>query len=350
MERITRILAQWYARNKRDLPWRRTKSPYEIWLSEIILQQTRVNQGVQYYNRLINRFPDIDKLAQATLEDVLKVWQGLGYYTRARNLHATANVISREYNGRFPSDFHTLLSLRGIGEYTAAAIVSIAFNIPVALVDGNVFRVLSRIYAIRMPFTSPAAKKEVHRLAEKILDHKDPGNHNQSIMELGALVCLPKNPVCLECPVNTFCQAYQEHRISEFPVRTAGANIRKRYFHYLHISWQGKVFICQRRQKDIWHSLFEFPLIETPRAVGPKRLMAQDQWKDLLNGSDGLIRHVTPYYIHQLTHQTLYVRFYQIRVKTRPPKMAEGFICTNEENIHDYPVSRLTEKYLNSVI
>jgi A/G-specific adenine glycosylase len=350
VKRIAKILGKWYAQHKRDLPWRKTKSPYKIWLSEIILQQTRVNQGIKYYHRFIEKFPDVDTLAQASLEEVLKAWQGLGYYTRARNLHATANMITRRFDGRFPADYQTLLSLKGIGEYTAAAIASMAFDIPVALVDGNVFRVLSRLYAVKMPITSPAARKEIQRLAAKILDPVDPGNHNQAIMELGALVCLPKNPVCNECPLQLFCRAYQSGRIKEFPDKSVTTHNRKRYFHYLHIAWQGKVFLHQRRQKDIWNSLFEFPLIETPKAVRPERLIQQDQWKNLFNGSDAVILHVTPYYIHMLTHQTLYVRFYQLQVSIIPPKLADDFICTDKKSLYDYPVSRLTEKYLQTVI
>ena len=196
METIAKILGKWYKEHKRDLPWRSTKSAYEIWLSEIILQQTRVQQGMPYYKRFLERFPDVHQLAKASPEEVLKLWQGLGYYTRARNLHATAQEITENYNGRFPADYDKLLSLKGIGEYTAAAIASIAFGIPVALVDGNVSRVLARLYGIRTPVTSPPGKKEIQRLAERILDKKNPGIHNQAVMELGALVCLPKNPSC----------------------------------------------------------------------------------------------------------------------------------------------------------
>jgi len=350
VEGITKILDRWYFQNKRDLPWRKTKSAYEIWLSEIILQQTRVNQGIQYYYRFLERFPDVGQLAKAPLEEVLKAWQGLGYYTRARNLHATAAIIKNQFNGRFPADYDLLLSLKGIGEYTAAAIASIAFNIPVALVDGNVFRVLSRLYGIRLPITSPAGKKEIHRLATRILDKKNPGNHNQALMELGALICLPRNPACGKCPVHSRCLAYQKEQVNEFPVKPAASRHRKRYFHYLHISLSDKLFIHQRKQKDIWNSLFEFPLIETRQIVSPDRLFLHEQWKNLFNGSEYRVSHITPYYIHTLTHQTLYVRFYHIQVKTVPPQLAEGYISIEEKKIFDYPVSRLTEKYLATAV
>jgi A/G-specific adenine glycosylase len=350
VERITKILYKWYFLNKRDLPWRKTTSAYKVWLSEIILQQTRVNQGLQYYNRFLERFPDIYKLAQASLEEVLKAWQGLGYYTRARNLHATAGIIVKQFNGQFPADYNTLLSLKGIGEYTAAAIASIAFDIPVALVDGNVFRVLSRLYGIRLPNTSPAGKKEIYRLATSILNNKNPGNHNQALMELGALVCLPKNPACADCPLQSLCWAFQKDQVDELPVKAVISHNKKRYFHYLHISWSDKLFIHQRKQKDIWNSLFEFPLIETRGTVKPEKLFMHDQWKHLFNGSHYSVRHISPFYIHQLTHQTLYVRFYRVQIKVVPPALAEGYICTDEKKIFDYPVSRLTERYLTSCI
>ncbi len=348
METISKILGKWYGENKRDLPWRLTKSAYEIWLSEIILQQTRVDQGIHYYKRFLDRFPDVHKLAEASQEEVLKLWQGLGYYTRARNLHATAREIVENYNGRFPADYHKLLSLKGIGEYTAAAVASIAFGIAVALVDGNVSRVMARLYGIRTPVTSSPGKKEIQSLADSILDRKNPGIHNQALMELGALICLPGNPSCRECPLHHRCYANKHEQANEFPVKTARGKIRRRYFHYLHVSCSGKVFIHQRKKMDIWNSLFEFPLIETSRAVKPEKITAHKQWGHLLDGSHYRIEQVSPLYIHQLSHQTLYTRFYTIQAAEMPPALVKDYDCIDEGRIHEYPVSRLTEKYLIS--
>jgi A/G-specific adenine glycosylase len=348
VETIAKILGKWYERHKRDLPWRLTKSAYEIWLSEIILQQTRVHQGIHYYKRFLERFPDIHQLAEASPEEVLKLWQGLGYYTRARNLHATAREIVEHYDGRFPADYNKLLSLKGIGDYTAAAVASIAFGIPVALVDGNVFRVMARLYGIITPAATSRGRKEIQSLAERILDKRNPGIHNQAVMELGALVCLPKNPSCDECPLRQKCYACRHGQVNEFPVKGAREKNRKRYFHYLHISFSGKLFIHQRKKKDIWNSLFEFPLIETSRAVNPERITANKQWRNLLEGSRNRIKQVSPLYIHHLSHQTLYARFYLVQASGIPPALANDYSCIDEERIHDYPVSKLTEKYLTS--
>lgn len=348
MDTIAKILGKWYEGHKRDLPWRRTESAYEIWLSEIILQQTRVQQGIHYYERFLERFPDVYQLAKASPEEVLKLWQGLGYYTRARNLHATAREIVSRYEGRFPADYTKLLALKGVGEYTAAAVASIAFGIPAALVDGNVLRVLARLYGIRTPVTTPKGRMEIHTLAEKILDKKNPGIHNQAVMELGALVCLPKNPSCSECPLHPKCYAFKHNRIPEFPVKGGREKSRKRYFHYLHISCSGKLFIHQRNQKDIWNSLFEFPVIETTHAVIPEKMTANKQWKHLLEGCRYRIKEVSPLYIHHLSHQTLYARFYRVQAATVPSVLAKEYTCIDEKQIHEYPVSRLTEKYLMS--
>jgi len=346
VERLTKILEKWYSRNKRDLPWRKTKSAYAIWLSEILLQQTTVNQGIKYYENFLARFPDVWQLAKAPLEDVLKAWQGLGYYTRARNLHVTARIIVQQYNGIFPADYDALISLKGIGEYTAAAVASIAFHIPVAVVDGNVYRVLARIYGVKLPATSSAGKNEIRRLATALLNKKDPGNHNQALMELGALICLPKNPSCSVCPVNFVCHAYKKQKIKELPVKTVKTGNRKRYFHYLHISWEDKIFIRQRTQKDIWHSLFELPLIETRTAVLPEKLFGHKQWKSLFNGSRYNIKYISPVISHQLTHQTLHACFYFLEVTEVSSALAKEYICIDKEKMQQYPVSRLTEKAL----
>jgi A/G-specific adenine glycosylase len=346
VETITKILGNWYAKCKRDLPWRATNSAYKIWLSEIILQQTRVNQGIGYYEKILRHFPDIQDLAQANIDDVLKLWQGLGYYTRARNLHQTACEIVDRYGGLFPDDYETLRSLKGIGDYTAAAIASIAFNIPVALVDGNVLRVLARIYGITTPVSSPAGKKKIQQQAIAILDKKNPGNHNQALMELGALICLPKSPLCPDCPLRSVCYAFGHNRVNDLPVKEIRIQNKKRYFHYLHIVWSGMTFIYKRYHKDIWNSLYEFPLIETARAVKPGKIQSNGQWEQLLNGSTYFIKSTSPLYIHKLTHQTIYARFYHIGVSNLPAALKNDYTGIEEDRIFEYPVSRLTEKYL----
>lgn len=216
---ITSVLIKWYHKNKRHLPWRDTQNPYLIWISEVILQQTRVIQGLDYYLRFIRKLPDIQSLATVSEDEVLKLWQGLGYYTRARNLHAAAKNIVHYFNGKFPDNYTDILKLKGIGKYTAAAVASFAFNEPVPVVDGNVCRVLSRLYAINYPADSAEGQKLIYSLAEKIIDKKNPGIFNQAIMEFGALQCVPQNPDCSKCPLNKKCLAYIYNNVSLFPVK-----------------------------------------------------------------------------------------------------------------------------------
>ncbi len=348
MKQVTRIIEKWYEVNKRELPWRSNPLAYQIWLSEIIFQQTRINQGLAYYNRFIDKFPTIQQLAQASLEDVLKLWQGLGYYSRARNLYITAKNIVSRYNGIFPSDYNELLSLKGIGEYTAAAIASIAFNIPVAVLDGNVYRVLSRLFGINSEITSKVGKKLFRQKAEEILNKKKPGTHNQAMMELGALICLPRNPLCNQCPLNSICYAYKNNIVHMLPVKKANGKTRERFFHYLHISYHGNTFIHQRHKKDIWNLLFEFPLIETTQDIKPDKLTEAEEWKNLFNGTCHIINSISKPYIHKLTHQTLKVFFYHVTIHNSSKTLLENYLCIPENKIINYPVSRLTEKYLKT--
>jgi A/G-specific adenine glycosylase len=348
LKQIAQIIEEWYEINKRTLPWRNNPSAYQIWLSEIILQQTRVNQGLAYYNRFIDKFPTIQELAQASIKDILKLWQGLGYYSRARNLHITAKYITNNYNGNFPPDFKELLSLKGVGEYTAAAIASIAFNIPVAVVDGNVFRVLSRLCGIKSEISSATGKKIFRQKAEEILNKNKPGTHNQALMELGALICLPRNPLCDKCPLNALCYAYKNKMINLLPVKKSSGKTRERYFHYIHLSYHGNTFIHQRRQKDIWHLLFEFPLIETPQYIQPEKLPEVEEWKQLLSGTRYVIKSISQPFTHKLTHQTLKVLFYHVDINNSSKTLLENYLCIPENKINKYPVSKLTEKYLKT--
>ncbi|MBV5343686.1 A/G-specific adenine glycosylase, partial [bacterium] len=262
---ISKALTNWYNQNKRELPWRDITDPYRIWISEIILQQTRVNQGMRYYLRFVERFPDVKTLAVAEEDEVLKYWQGLGYYSRARNIHKTAKIITEKHKGIFPKNHSDILLLKGIGEYTAAAICSFAYNQPYAVVDGNVFRVLSRVFGIETPIDSTSGKKEFTQLAEKLLDKKEPGLHNQSIMEFGALQCVPVQPDCGVCPLQTVCKAYSLNMADKLPVKATKTKVRERFFNYFYIEYQDKIFIQKRSEKDIWQNLYELPLVESDK-------------------------------------------------------------------------------------
>jgi A/G-specific adenine glycosylase len=302
--------------NNRLMPWKAEKDPYKIWLSEIILQQTRVEQGWDYYNRFLAAFPNIEKLAGAPEQKVFKLWEGLGYYTRCKNLIATAKFIVHERQGKFPDAYNEILTLKGIGPYTAAAISSFAFNLPYAVVDGNVFRVLSRFFGIDTAIDSSAGKKLFTALAEELLDKELPGIYNQSIMDFGAIICKPKNPLCVDCPVKTKCVARLQGKIDLLPVK-AGKLIKKsRWFYYLIIEYKGKIYVRKRGAKDIWENLYEFILIETEKLLSVENLKATEFLKIIAPKNKMDIVHVSKIYKQQLTHQTIQGRFIQVKVKS----------------------------------
>ena len=345
---LSESLTAWYETHKRDLPWRRTSDPYRIWISEIILQQTRVAQGEEYYLRFIERFPDVRTLAEAREEEVLKYWQGLGYYSRARNLHAAAREIMERFGGKFPETYAGVSSLRGIGPYTAAAVCSIAYGLPYATVDGNVYRVLSRLFGIDTPIDSTKGQKEFAALARSLLDERRAGLHNQALMEFGALHCTPRSPGCVDCPVAERCRARQERKIDVLPVKQGKNGVIPRYFHYLDIAWQGKRFLKRRDGKDIWQGLFEFPLIETVLPVPPEELLGSDDFKNLLPPeTKPEITGIRPMPVHQLSHRTIHACFYRIRIG-RLPASLKSYTAVTDAEIGDLAVSRLTELYLES--
>ena len=348
--RISKVIVKWYHENKRDLPWRKTESPYAIWISEIILQQTRVIQGLDYYHRFIEKYPSVMDLARAPLDEVLKMWQGLGYYTRARNLHDTAKKIAFEHNGQFPRKFEELIKLKGIGTYTAAAIASIAFKEPVALVDGNVSRVLSRIFGIHAPVNSPAGKRLFEQKAAEVLDPASPDIHNQAMMELGALVCLPKNPDCTRCPLLHFCRAYTEGKTGLLPVKTGKIKLRIRYYNYLFIHDREYTYLKRRKGRDIWNSLYEFPLIESDTLLDYKQLLLTSDWHALFGSVKVEVDPHPKTYKHQLTHQLLYCTFYRIRVDFKPD-LPSGFkyIQIPLNHLSEYAVPRIIDKYLGNL-
>jgi A/G-specific adenine glycosylase len=319
---FSKKLQYWYKENKRDLPWRNTSDPYRIWLSEVILQQTQVAQGQSYYLRFIELFPQVRLLATASEDEVLKLWQGLGYYSRARNLHAAAKHIVAEHKGIFPGTFDEIRKLKGVGDYTAAAVGSIAFNIPQAAVDGNVYRVLSRVFGIHTPIDSSEGKKIFRNLANELLDRKSPGEHNQAIMEFGALHCRPANPGCDNCVLSAHCMAFKDKNAAALPVKARRVKVKERFFNYLVIGdSKGRVRVNRRSGNDIWKGLYEFSLLESKKLTHPKKLLASNDVKTLISQRFG-IKHVSEIYTHVLTHQRLNARFYVIRTEAALNKNA----------------------------
>lgn len=269
---FSKILTHWYSNNKRDFPWRQTKDPFRIWLSEIILQQTQVKQGLPYYEAFVSTYSTVFELANANESDVLKLWQGLGYYSRARNLHATAKYIANECDGIFPNNYKDLLKLKGIGDYTASAISSICFNEVSAVVDGNVYRVLSRYFGIETPINSAKGIKEFKQLAQELIDKNKPAEFNQAIMEFGAIQCKPSNPDCSVCPFNSSCVALQKNMIGLLPIKLKANKVKKRYFNFLvFVSTNRKTILEKREGKGIWQNLYQFPLIESDKSLDYKK-------------------------------------------------------------------------------
>jgi A/G-specific adenine glycosylase len=333
----------WYLMNQRDLPWRKSKDPYYIWLSEIILQQTRISQGTSYYEKFVREFDDIFALAEADESHVLNLWQGLGYYSRARNLLSTAKHIANELNGNFPGTYKELIQLKGIGDYTASAIVSIAFDKPHATVDGNVYRVLSRYFGISNPINDTKGPKVFKELAQQLLDIEDPGTHNQALMEFGALVCTPKNPKCTTCVFNPSCSALQNGMISSLPVKLKKLKVKKRYLNYIVLNNKdSNTRIRQRIHKDIWQHLYEFPLFEAENI-----LMEYTQIEPLiakefnLKESYTLIKYNNEPIVHKLTHQTLYASFWIVH--TNEP--IEN--TTNWEDLNEYALPVLIQNFVD---
>jgi len=343
---ISNRLKHWYLQNKRNLPWRETREPYHIWLSEIILQQTRIEQGLPYYFEFIKAYPNVFDLANASLEEVLKLWQGLGYYSRARNLHETAKYVAFELNGVFPDSYKGLLKLKGVGDYTASAIASFCYHETVAVVDGNVYRVLSRIFEVDTPINSSSGIKEFKKLAQDLLDKKDPATYNQAIMEFGALHCKPQNPKCETCPFNDKCLALKNDKVRSLPVKLKKAKIRKRYFNYLVFNFNNeKTVLEQRSGKGIWNGLYQFPLVESDKLIGEEDLIALEKFKEIIpetNFELQLFNEVPV--IHKLSHQHLYTRFWLITTE----EIKENPI--NLQDVITYPVPVLIENFLNEYL
>ncbi len=344
---ISNILQEWYLLNKRQLPWREDANPYRIWVSEVILQQTKVNQGLHYFTRFINQFPDIASLANAPEDTVMKMWQGLGYYSRAANLHAAAKQIVQDFGGEFPRHYSDILSLRGIGPYTAAAIASIAYNKPFAVVDGNVYRVLSRLFTIDQYIDTASGKKFFAELAQSLLDKHNAGNHNQALMDFGAMICIPIQPKCNECPLQNICMANMNQTVLEFPKKRGKTKIKERFFHYFYVEQADFTFIKKRVGDDIWKNLYEFPLIETEKPQEMHELMQNPHFHALFRSAKTLSISHSYFMKHILTHRTVYIHFYIVQLTETDVFDAEKqFLRIATADLHNYPVARPIHKWL----
>ncbi|MEO8590220.1 MAG: A/G-specific adenine glycosylase [Flavobacteriales bacterium] len=342
---FSRALLPWYRENHRSLPWRGTTDPYRIWLSEVILQQTRVDQGLAYWLRFVERYPTVKHLAAAPEDAVLKLWQGLGYYSRARNLLTAAQQVVTEHGGKFPADYTQLKGLKGVGEYTAAAIGSIAFDLSEPVVDGNVYRVLARVFGIDTPIDSTAGRKQFRELAADLMPAQHPGDHNQAVMELGATVCLPRNPACDRCPLAGKCIARKTDRITLLPVKAGRTTVRERHFNYLHIETKQGVFVQRRNGKDIWQGLYELPLIESKKALTRKPLE-----KALIEHATGAwqVASRSEEVKHVLSHQVIRAVFW----KVTPPagfRGAADWERVPTKKLRDLAVPRLIDRWMETL-
>ena len=342
---FSKKVVRWFEKNKRDLPWRETKDPYRIWLSEIILQQTRVNQGLPYYLKFVDAFPSVFDLANASEQKVLRLWQGLGYYTRARNLHKCAKEVVARFNGKFPKTFDELKTLPGIGDYTAAAIASISFGQSVAVVDGNVFRVLARIFGIDTPINTPEGKRIFSKLANELVPKDHPDVHNQAMMEFGAKFCTPRNPSCETCTFQSECFAFKNSLQQQLPIKLQLKKARKRYFYYFVIQ-QGKSLLMKKREeKDIWHGLYDFVAIETKRPVDPEKLFVESD--SLKKFRKGKLSEISGMYKHILSHQLIYSRFIQVSLSQDVELNGSGLKFYSLRKVADLPKPVLISKFLS---
>lgn len=343
MHKITENLLEWYNASQRDLPWRNVNDAYKIWLSEVILQQTRVDQGTQYYLRFIENYPSVHDLAKAPEEEVLKLWQGLGYYSRARNLHKAAQEVCRDHKGIFPSTARELIKLRGIGSYTAAAVASIAYNDPVPVVDGNVNRVITRLFNIHAPIDKADGKGQVLHAMQALLPQARPGQFNQAVMELGALICAPKNPQCNACPVQSFCLAHGSHTVFDLPVKSSKTKVTDVYFHYIVIQMGHEYLVRHRVEPGIWHNLYDFPSAE---GANPKEALTE-----LQNVIDALpesyyLRQTSAETLHLLSHRRLHITFHAIRYENHEAFSWPNTRKVSQEALLQLPVPRIVEKFL----
>lgn len=339
-------LIQWYLQNKRELPWRNTTDAYVIWLSEIILQQTRVEQGMPYFHRFLEKYPDVRAFAAADEGDILNLWQGLGYYSRGRNMLKTARQVVEQFNGVFPVDYLQLTNLKGIGEYTAAAISSFSANESRAVVDGNVFRVLARYFGISEPINSTKGKKLFQGIANDLLSKEHPGLHNQAMMEFGAMLCKPKNPDCAICPVKEGCYALKHNRINSLPQKLKKVKIKERYLNYLLITDGDNILMNKRDERDIWANMYDLPLFESQERLSSEEVLALPNVKEYFGEN---IRTIDTFPIkkHILTHQHLYAQF--IHIDNKPIKLEQKWFYTNVNNLEKLAMPKIIFIFLNNL-
>jgi A/G-specific adenine glycosylase len=339
-------IAGWYLNNKRRLPWRDTADAYVIWLSEIILQQTRVEQGMPYFYRFLEKYPDVSSFAAASEDEILRLWQGLGYYSRGRNMLKTAREVVGLYEGKFPVEYDRLIKLKGIGEYTAAAISSFAANEAKAVVDGNVYRVLARYYGIEEPINSPQGKRLFQGIATGVLNREHPGLHNQAMMEFGAMLCKPKSPGCNICPVREGCYAYNNNIVSQLPKKLKTIKIRDRFFNYLLVTDGDKVLMNKRSDSDIWANMYDLPLVETPDHMPPENVIKLLQTKEIFGNNIRITASFTTKR-HLLTHQRIHAQF--IRVENKPIKLKQEYFFIEVKNIKMLALPKIINIFLNNL-
>jgi len=342
---FTRKLLSWFQQNHRPMPWKGEKNPYLIWLSEIILQQTRVAQGLPYFEKFKSAYPNISDLANAPEDEVLKNWEGLGYYSRARNLHFTAKDIRDNYNGIFPTKYEDILKLKGVGTYTAAAIASFAYDLPYAVLDGNVFRVLSRYFGVQEPIDTTTGKKIFTKLSQELLAKNQPADYNQAIMDFGATQCVPANPNCEICPMVHKCVAQKEGLISQLPIKSKKIKKRNRFFNYLIINEQEKIWIRKRLEKDIWQGLYEFPLLETDKQQDRKAITKLKPYKKIIP-TDATITRVSTPFSQQLTHQKISALYIEITIEKPLKSPPKDWIKIPRSELKTFAFPKVIDLYL----
>ena len=342
---FTNLLLKWNnEKNDRCMPWKNEKNPYRIWISEIILQQTRVQQGIAYYNRFIERFPTINDLAAAEESEVFKLWEGLGYYSRCKNIILSARYIVNELQGHFPEIYEDLLKLKGVGTYTASAIASFAYNLPYAVVDGNVFRVLSRVFGIRFSVDSSEGKKNYSALAQRLLNKKMPGTYNQSLMDFGATICKPQSPLCTICPVNKICFALINKQVNQLPVKQKKVKRKLRWMFYLVINYKNKLYVRKRIKKDIWQNLFEFVLLEMSEQPKLTYLRSGELFTQIMSETKYSINSISGLQTQLLTHQSIKGRFISLSVQS--PLPIEGYKLVTKKQLCSLPFPKFITTYL----
>ncbi len=343
---FSNTLINWYEKNARELPWRNTKDAYSIWISEIILQQTRVEQGLPYYQRFIQAFPNVISLHQASEDQVLKMWEGLGYYSRARNMKFAAKQIVEQHNAVFPSNYKDIIALKGIGPYTAAAVASLAFDLPFAVVDGNVFRVLSRYFGIETPINSTPGKKEFDVLAQKSLIKSRAATYNQAIMEFGALFCKPKNPDCIQCPLVNSCASFANHKVNLLPIKLKKLKVKERYLNFILLKKGEELLIEKRQEENIWKGLYQLPLIETEKQISEEGIIDSKDFKKLVGQEPFKITSIQEVE-HKLTHRLLKIRFFEIEINKFQNNHYEQ---VKIENIDTFAFPKPVENYLKTLL